>query len=387
MNPQMYESRSEEDIASESRVKWDRRLSWRLIDARGAGDGAAVVEKLERTRVEYAAGNAESFTERCRECGRRLVSAMSSLSGEVTRQQAVQDARALSRAVSDPTLIKLRDQGTKDIEALSQKALRLPASEDVRFVLERIERLFKEVDGTADKLEDMVEKRREKLKDFQRVKALEKETEQVIGWSETGNRRHQKPTLPQLTPQMKGMTMRRRRAEIYDRSGRTEGGIPIHLSIHQALTFRSSLRKFFPGFCLVKVLIHPNTIESVSKAKDANGALTSITVTANDPDWTNGLSFSGAMAFEIYQKLTEYKWVLNVPNTCSYPEMVKQIYFHSVFGTYKEDLGILKWMTEGEPNFMNRKQRSPAFGKAEKKMSFTPYKLKRWSKLASAQTS
>ena len=48
-----------------------------------------------------------------------------------------------------------------------------------RFVLERVERLFKEVDGTAEKLEDMVEKRREKLKDIQRIRALEKETEQV----------------------------------------------------------------------------------------------------------------------------------------------------------------------------------------------------------------
>ena len=57
---------------------------------------------------------------------------MSSLSGEVTRLQAVQDAKALSRAVTDITLMRLRDQGIKEIAALSQKALRLPASEDVR---------------------------------------------------------------------------------------------------------------------------------------------------------------------------------------------------------------------------------------------------------------
>lgn len=39
--------------------------------------------------------------------------------------------------------------------------------------------LFKEVDSTAEKLEEMVDKRREKLKDIARIRALEKETEQV----------------------------------------------------------------------------------------------------------------------------------------------------------------------------------------------------------------
>lgn len=48
-----------------------------------------------------------------------------------------------------------------------------------RFGIASVERLYREVAGTAEKIEELSEKRRAKLKDIARVKALELETEQV----------------------------------------------------------------------------------------------------------------------------------------------------------------------------------------------------------------
>ncbi|XP_014257199.1 puratrophin-1-like isoform X3 [Cimex lectularius] len=126
----------------------------------------------------------EDLKEKCTENGRRMVQVMADLpsTGELTRMQAVQEARNLARAVTDPDLNRLRTRGPAVLEALRQRALWLPASEDVRSGLEALESLYNEVIGTADKIEELSEKRRAKLKDIARIKALESETEQVLSW-------------------------------------------------------------------------------------------------------------------------------------------------------------------------------------------------------------
>nr|QMP82198.1 nucleocapsid protein [Hemipteran orthomyxo-related virus OKIAV191] len=148
---------------------------------------------------------------------------------------------------------------------------------------------------------------------------------------------------------------------------------------------RAANRMFFPGFCLVRTLLNEGTINSVYDASETAGVLGTVLDTSST-DWIESLSFSGFKGFELYQKMARITWKMDRPLTCTNADMAKQVFFHAVFGTYKEDLGILKWMTESEPTFYNRKQLSPFFGKHDSGfVNFSPYALKRWSKLASAQ--
>uniref|UniRef100_A0A023F1C1 Putative multidomain protein n=3 Tax=Triatoma infestans TaxID=30076 RepID=A0A023F1C1_TRIIF len=98
------------------------------------------------------------------------------------RLQAVQEARSLARAVTHHDLTRLRTEAPLILAGLKERAVWLPASEDVKYGIDTVERLFREVAGTAEKIEELSEKRRAKLKDIARVKALEIETEQVLSW-------------------------------------------------------------------------------------------------------------------------------------------------------------------------------------------------------------
>ncbi|URQ09142.1 capsid protein [Halyomorpha halys orthomyxo-like virus 1] len=147
---------------------------------------------------------------------------------------------------------------------------------------------------------------------------------------------------------------------------------------------RAANRMFYPGYCLVHVLLDPATVTSIYGREETGGNLGNVRTSLGDTAWTNTLSFSGFYGFQIYQKLAEKTWRIKTTRE-STSDMLQQIFFHSVFGTFKEDFGILKWMTEGSPTFLNRKQMDCAFGPSVVTKNFKPYKLKRWSKMASAQ--
>ncbi|KDR23948.1 hypothetical protein L798_08872 [Zootermopsis nevadensis] len=125
----------------------------------------------------------EPFLGQCHACGRRLVSVMSELRStegqrQVTRRQLHHQHRALTRALTDPELQRLRREGNATLARLEERSQWLPASEDVRLSAERARRLFVEVDRAARRLEQLAEGRRERLRDLARVRALEDEATQ-----------------------------------------------------------------------------------------------------------------------------------------------------------------------------------------------------------------
>ncbi|RZF45669.1 hypothetical protein LSTR_LSTR010392 [Laodelphax striatellus] len=152
----------------------------------------------------------EDFSTRCESCGRRLVSLIGGggeAGGGTTRRQAHLQHRATARLLADADLQSLRRDAPATLKQLRDTALWLPHSEDVRLWVERAEKLYKEVDRAVQRLEALSEKRREKLRELARMRALEDETSEVLSWiSEKGEdclKRHAElaTTLPAIKQQ------------------------------------------------------------------------------------------------------------------------------------------------------------------------------------------
>jgi hypothetical protein len=91
----------------------------------------------------YVHQEVEPFLAQCHVCGRRLVAIMSELrsmegQSQVTRRQLHHQHRALTRALIDPDLQRLRREGKDTLTRLEERAQWLPTSEDVRSVLSRV---------------------------------------------------------------------------------------------------------------------------------------------------------------------------------------------------------------------------------------------------------
>jgi hypothetical protein len=85
----------------------------------------------------------EPFLAQCHACGRRLVTVMSELRStegqtQVTRRQLHHQHRALTRALIDPDLQRLRREGKDTLTRLEERAQWLPSSEDVRSVRSQV---------------------------------------------------------------------------------------------------------------------------------------------------------------------------------------------------------------------------------------------------------
>jgi hypothetical protein len=85
----------------------------------------------------------EPFLAQCHICGRRLVAIMSELrsaegQSQMSRRQLHHQHRALTRALIDPDLQRLRREGKDTLTRLDERAQWLSTSEDVRLVSWRI---------------------------------------------------------------------------------------------------------------------------------------------------------------------------------------------------------------------------------------------------------
>ncbi|XP_054273864.1 pleckstrin homology domain-containing family G member 4B-like isoform X2 [Macrosteles quadrilineatus] len=153
----------------------------------------------------------EPFVSSCQACGRRLVGVMSdvrsAVDGTMSRRQLSSQHRTMSRVLHDNELQRLRRDGQTTLAALEDRAQWLPDSEDVRLGVERAERLFSEVDRAAKRLDELSDKRREKLRELVKMRALEDETSQVLSWlnhkGEDSLKRHAElaSTLPAIKQQ------------------------------------------------------------------------------------------------------------------------------------------------------------------------------------------
>ncbi|KAI5700602.1 hypothetical protein M8J75_001039 [Diaphorina citri] len=159
----------------------------------------------------------EPFLSQCHSCGRSLVTTLSDIRDvtashdpdDVTtnRRSLVASHRAINRVLSDAALCKLRRDGHRTLTQLEERAHWLPYSEDVKICVERADRLFAEVERGAKRLEQLCQKRKEKIREQQRLKALHTETTEVLSWLKskgaTTLKRHASlaSTLPALKAQ------------------------------------------------------------------------------------------------------------------------------------------------------------------------------------------
>ncbi|XP_046395693.1 uncharacterized protein LOC124162954 isoform X2 [Ischnura elegans] len=155
----------------------------------------------------------ESLLSQCQRAGRRLVDAMwelrgdeggSSSSGSVVstassgggasdsgqerrrrrrrRRHLQAQHRLVTKALGDSTLARLRRDGPAALCRIEEMARLLADSEDVRCGVGRARMLFAEVSRAARRLEQLGERRRERLRALARLRALQEETAQVLSW-------------------------------------------------------------------------------------------------------------------------------------------------------------------------------------------------------------
>lgn len=105
-----------------------------------------------------------------------------------------------------------------------------------------------------------------------------------------------------------------------------------------------------------------------------------VTTVPTKIDWFN---FSGNAAFQLYRKCTHSDWTYSVkPDKAKY---LNQIIFHSIWGTFCEDFGILEWMTNHK-GWATRNELDDAFEKigSQPLARFKPIPIYKYAKLTSA---
>nr|QMP82368.1 nucleocapsid protein [Dermapteran orthomyxo-related virus OKIAV170] len=97
----------------------------------------------------------------------------------------------------------------------------------------------------------------------------------------------------------------------------------------------------------------------------------------------DGFSFSGIGAYKMYNWMCNHEWTMN----CNMSQIhAQQVVFHSCFGTYKEDFGVLEDITTCK-NFFQRSVFAQGFQKMNTTGTLTtinPIRFLKISKLASA---
>nr|QPL15320.1 nucleoprotein [Neuropteran orthomyxo-related virus OKIAV190] len=166
---------------------------------------------------------------------------------------------------------------------------------------------------------------------------------------------------------------------------------PIIADILQITTSRSANRAFFPVIFLLKTLYTEaemkkmvNKVQTGDTSEFDNGFVG----LAENRSWENHFSYSGYCAFAIYNMCSKMNWIIRVPSLEVQSIMVKQLIFHSIWGTYKEDQGILAGMTSTNlKEWYSRRQMNIAM-KSIAEMNYITTNLltiNLYSKLATAQ--
>jgi len=161
------------------------------------------------------------------------------------------------------------------------------------------------------------------------------------------------------------------------RASEVRGLISLLADILLVVTARQANRMFFPLCALARVY----------KMKvDDNDVITSVGGLAGylgGDTLLKGFNVSGNGGFYFYKIISHLEFVYEGNLT---PVEAKQVFFHAIFGTYKEDLTILEQITDlGTWN--TREQIGTSFQKmttSGKYTRFVPVKMRKYSKLAAA---
>jgi len=140
---------------------------------------------------------------------------------------------------------------------------------------------------------------------------------------------------------------------------------------------RQAHRAFFPGGVLVHSLMDKKSIEYFHSA-------TCKQYPNFDRTRIEAFNFSGLSSFTAYNRITQ----VSCPAVLR--KFATQIFFHSVWGTYCENLGVLQWMVAEDGEWSDRSDMGNCFkgyGTCDSNMAFNPPKIRYFSKLCSASNS
>ncbi|CAK9304784.1 unnamed protein product [Gordionus sp. m RMFG-2023] len=123
------------------------------------------------------------------------------------------------------------------------------------------------------------------------------------------------------------------------------------------VTTRKAKRMFFP----------PNIFSCLLHPRVENGEILPTLPT----DLVNFVNFSGHGGFMFYKEACKIDWKINGNMKA---EVAKQMVFHSIFGTFKEDLSILSQITHFE-NWNIRNEMWPAFREMNRSATTLKFQL------------
>ncbi|KAK9869669.1 hypothetical protein WA026_003417 [Henosepilachna vigintioctopunctata] len=135
---------------------------------------------------------------------------------------------------------------------------------------------------------------------------------------------------------------------------------------------------FFPLNILVVIVLHLSQGEG--KILRADDGMEMPEITTND--FLEAFNVSGNGGFYTYSLATHFSWEMEGEMSES---VARQILFHSIFGTFKEDLSILSQITN-QCTWHTREEMGSSFKKRRtcgKKVSYIPISLILYSKLSS----
>lgn len=143
-------------------------------------------------------------------------------------------------------------------------------------------------------------------------------------------------------------------------------------------TSRQAQRMFFPINMVFRAVCCPDGKKADGAAED--GTLFKSFI--HGDELLKAFNVSGNGGFYLYNVCTNMRFSLEGQFT---EEEAKQVVFHSIFGTFKEDLSILSQITN-QGSWLNRESMGKSFRSqtSGKHVSFRPIKMNYYAKLASA---
>ncbi|XP_065160574.1 uncharacterized protein [Atheta coriaria] len=132
----------------------------------------------------------EPFAARCRSAGRALLAALAQLRQEevpyqITRRFLNHQCRQISKAVQIDALTKIREEGKTTLANLEERAQWLSGSRDVQRATSDAKNSYSAVLRVAERLEQLSDERKERLKDLGRLRVLQEEAEELLSWIRT----------------------------------------------------------------------------------------------------------------------------------------------------------------------------------------------------------
>nr|AVR52565.1 NP [Photinus pyralis orthomyxo-like virus 1] len=155
-------------------------------------------------------------------------------------------------------------------------------------------------------------------------------------------------------------------------------------NISRIITTRQATRAFLP-FNLVSLLLWSGVKDGPLETIKIAGVVNKHFTLQPGPKWAERIDFSGMGALMAYTTCMKgYEWHLQ---TQMNSHESGQVVFHSIFGTYKEDLGILEKITNFKTSWSRREDLKDKFQQPHERGTLVPchpIQFELWSKLSSA---